>query len=76
MAFKKSILLEGTGIYRPNRLAEVVVDVVGRWYTTDGDDVAFYLRESVTIALGRFLELFYRAFIPNAALFQTRQMMS
>lgn len=54
MAFEKSILHSGADIYLPNNLATVVVDVVGKWCTSDGDDVVFDQRESVSIELGAF----------------------
>ena len=63
MAFEKSVLHSGVGIYLPNKLANVVVDVVGKWCTSDGDDVVFDRRESVSIELGAFhLEIIYSNF--------------
>lgn len=52
MAFQKTVLEAGSGIYRPNKLAKVVVDVTGKWYTSDGDDVVFDQRENVAMDLG------------------------
>ena len=52
-AFEKTVLTAGLGVYKPNRLALVAVDIIGKWCTSDGDDVTFDKRENVTIELGR-----------------------
>ncbi len=51
--FEKTVLRPGLGLHCPNALAVVVVDVTGRWYTPDGDDVVFDQRENLTMELGR-----------------------
>ena len=52
MAFEKTVLEAGSGLYCPNRLARVVVSLTGKWYTSDGDDVTFDRRENELIQLG------------------------
>lgn len=59
MAFEKTLLSAGSGLYRPNKRAKVVVDLIGKWDTSDGDDVTFDRREKVTIELGEKLVLFF-----------------
>jgi len=52
------VLQEGRGLYRPNELATVKVDVVGRYGTTDGcsGDV-FDRREEVSMKIGNEVAL-------------------
>lgn len=52
MAFEKTVLEGGSDIYLPNKLSNVVVDVTGKWCTSDGDDVVFDLRQNATMELG------------------------
>ena len=52
MDFEKTVLQEGSGVYCPNKLAKVVVDVTGKWSTSDGGDTIFDHRENAVIDLG------------------------
>ena len=52
MAFDKTVLKSGSGAYRPNKLAKVVVDATGKWTTENGDSVVFYAKEKETMELG------------------------
>lgn len=54
MSFEKTVLESGSGAYRPNKLARVVLDVTGKWTTEDGDSVTFYAKENETMELGAF----------------------
>lgn len=52
-SWRKRVLQEGRGLYRPSELATVKVDVVGRYGTTNGcsGDV-FDRREEVSMKIG------------------------
>ena len=54
MAFEKTVLGAGSGVYLPNRLATVVVDVLGQWQTPDGSSSVFDQRDSANLVLGAF----------------------
>lgn len=46
------MLQEGRGLYRPNELATVKVDVVGRYGTTDGCSGDVFDRREVSMKIG------------------------
>lgn len=50
--WKKKVLQAGRGLYRPNDLSKVVVDVVGKWQIPDGEEKVFEKREKDTINIG------------------------
>ena len=52
MSFDKTVLQEGSGLYCPNKLAQVVVDVTGKSSTPDGEDKVFHRREKWNFDLG------------------------
>lgn len=46
------MLQEGRGLYRPNELATVKVDVVGRYCTTGGCSEGVFDRREVSMKIG------------------------
>lgn len=46
------MLQEGRGLYRPNELASVEVNVVGRYCTSDDDGGTFDQRERASMEIG------------------------
>ena len=57
--WKKTVQHPGRGLYRPNELSTVVVDVVGKWYTLDDGEKVFDEREKDTITIGECLKITY-----------------
>ena len=51
------MLQEGRGLYRPNELATVKVDVVGRYGTTDGCSGDVFDQREVSMKIGNEGEL-------------------
>ncbi len=76
MIFDKTLLQEGSGLYCPNKLAKVVVDVTGKWSTSDESEAVFDHRENASIDLGELYLEFSVLHCINHPIPQTRLMMS